>query len=238
MIKILITSGKGGVGKTTITANIGAMLSVDDKKIVLIDGDAGLRNLDIALGLSSKIVFDAIDIINDKAKVEDAAISHPLYPNLHLITAPQDKKYSKYDMAKLCKMLDKNYDICIIDSPAGIDEGFSVCAHGVDIAIIIATPDVSSVRDAIVTKKKLEDENIERIYALVNRTRPKMARRGQCMTTEDVEEILQCKVIGSIRESDDIIKTGNLGIIPNKGKSKGMFLEVKNQLTKLINLKE
>ena len=238
MIKILITSGKGGVGKTTICANVGAMLSIKEKNIVLVDGDAGLRNLDIALGLSSKIVFDAVDVINDNCEVEDAAISHPLFPNLHLITAPQEKRYSKLDIKKLCDILDNSYDICMIDSPAGIDDGFNACANVSDMAIVVVTPDVASVRDALATIEKLNEYNIDRIYAIVNRARSNMARRGKCMRVADVEEIINCRVIGSIDESKHIVQAGNLGIIYNKGRSKDLYEKVSNEILRIVNKEE
>ena len=174
-----------------------------------------------------------MDILNDSCKVADAAISHPMFPDLHLITAPQDKRYAKSDMKKLCYKLEESYDICLIDSPAGIDDGFSACAYAADIAIVVVTPDVSSVRDAMTTIDKLKEHNLLKTYAVVNRARNSMARRGKCMRVSDVEEIINVKVIGKIAESKHIVQSGNLGIISLRGKSKELYEKVSKEILRI-----
>lgn len=234
MINILFTSGKGGVGKTTASAQVGAAMSFMGKKILLIDGDAGLRNLDATLGVSSRIVYDAKDILEDKIEIKDAVINQPMLPNLSLIAAPHNSRYKNNDLLYICKKADKLYDICIIDCPAGIDEGFNACAICCDYIMIVTTPDVAAVRDAITTKKQLISMNKKDIWIILNKERTRMARKGGCMSKDEVEEFTGCNCIGTILDSKRIIKAGNAGEIITRGKEYNAYNNIASKIIEII----
>lgn len=231
MIKrILVTSGKGGVGKTTITANVGAALCLMDQRVLLLDGDTGLRNLDAALGLQDQIIYDALDIAAGKVTIQNGAIRHPLYPSLDFIAAPQAGSFAQGQMQKLVFMLEELYDIILIDCPAGIDKGFANCASCAQMALVVATPDVTSVRDAIKTSQKLERMDVSVQYAVINRVRRRMAKKGGCMSADEAVELLQLPLLGSIMESDKIIASYNRGVMPIKGRERASFAQIAENL--------
>ncbi len=237
MERVLITSGKGGVGKTTLTANLGAMLSVMGHHVAVVDGDAGLRNLDAALGLQERIVYDAKDIILEQISVLDGVINHPLYDKLDFVAAPQNQGYAQGDVVTLLNRMEELYDLVLIDSPAGIDDGFAACVAATNSAIIVTTPDVSAVRDAIKTRDRLRELGVHRLYLVVNRVRPGMARWGGCMRAEEAGALLELPMIGEIRESRKLITSGNMGHLMVNGRIGDMIIAIAKSLIENISLK-
>ncbi len=211
---IVITSGKGGVGKTTTTANIGVGLAKLGKKVVLIDTDIGLRNLDVVLGLENRIVYDLVDVVTGVCKPKQAAIKDKRFDGLFLIPAAQTKDkdaVSVEQMQELCETLKADYDFIIIDCPAGIEQGFKNAIAGADKALIVTTPEVSAVRDADRIIGLLEANEISEHYLIINRIRPDMVRRGDMMNVDDIMEILNIDLIGIVPDDQDIIVSTNKG---------------------------
>lgn len=211
---IVITSGKGGVGKTTTTANLGVGLAKLGKKVVLIDTDIGLRNLDVVLGLENRIVYDLVDVVTGVCKPKQAAIKDKRFDGLFLIPAAQTKDKDAVtveQMQELCETLKKDYDFIIIDCPAGIEQGFKNAIAGADKALIVTTPEVSAVRDADRIIGLLEANEIEDHYLIINRIRPDMVRRGDMMNVDDIMEILNIDLIGIVPDDQDIIISTNKG---------------------------
>ncbi len=211
---IVITSGKGGVGKTTTTANLGVGLAKLGKKVVLIDTDIGLRNLDVVLGLENRIVYDLVDVVTGVCKPKQAAIKDKRFDGLFLIPAAQTKDKDAVtveQMQELCEKLKKDYDFIIIDCPAGIEQGFKNAIAGADKALIVTTPEVSAVRDADRIIGLLEANEISDHYLIINRIRPDMVRRGDMMNVDDIMEILNINLIGIIPDDQDIIVSTNKG---------------------------
>ena len=211
---IVITSGKGGVGKTTTTANLGVGLAKLGKKVVLIDTDIGLRNLDVVLGLENRIVYDLVDVVTGVCSPRQAAIKDKRFDGLFLIPAAQTKDkdaVSVEQMKELCDKLREEYDFIIIDCPAGIEQGFKNAIAGADKALIVTTPEVSAVRDADRIIGLLEANEIEEHYLIINRIRPDMVRRGDMMNIDDIIDILNIDLIGIIPDDQDIIVSTNKG---------------------------
>ncbi len=211
---IVITSGKGGVGKTTTTANLGVGLAKLGKKVVLIDTDIGLRNLDVVLGLENRIVYDLVDVVTGVCKPKQAAIKDKRFDGLFLIPAAQTKDKDAVtveQMQELCEKLKKDYDFIIIDCPAGIEQGFKNAIAGADKALIVTTPEVSAVRDADRIIGLLEANEISDHYLIINRIRPDMVRRGDMMNVDDIMEILNINLIGIVPDDQDIIVSTNKG---------------------------
>ena len=211
---IVITSGKGGVGKTTTSANLGCGLAVTGKNVVLIDADIGLRNLDVVMGLENRIVYDLVDVVEGKCRLKQALIKDKRYPNLFLLAAAQTKDKSAVSpeqMVKLCETLRQEHDYIIIDCPAGIEQGFKNAIAGADRAIVVATPEVSSVRDADRIVGLLEAAEIKNIRLILNRLRPDMMKRGEMMTIDDVVDILAIEVLGLVPDDESIVMTTNRG---------------------------
>ncbi len=211
---IVITSGKGGVGKTTTTANLGVGLAKLGKKVVLIDTDIGLRNLDVVLGLENRIVYDLVDVVTGVCKPKQAAIKDKRFDGLFLIPAAQTKDKDAVtveQMQELCETLRKDYDFIIIDCPAGIEQGFKNAIAGADKALIVTTPEVSAVRDADRIIGLLEANEITEHYLIINRIRPDMVRRGDMMNVDDIMEILNIDLIGIVPDDQDIIVSTNKG---------------------------
>jgi septum site-determining protein MinD len=211
---IVITSGKGGVGKTTTTANIGAGLAAMNKAVVLIDADIGLRNLDVVMGLENRIVYDLVDVVEGKCRYKQALIRDKRYPELHLLAAAQTKDKSAVSpeqMVKLCSQLTDEFDYIIIDCPAGIEQGFKNAIAGAHRAIVVATPEVSSVRDADRIVGLLKSSQINDIQLILNRLRPDLIRRGEMMTLDDVVDILAIDVLGVVPDDESIVVTTNRG---------------------------
>lgn len=211
---IVITSGKGGVGKTTTTANIGAGLALLGKKVVVIDADIGLRNLDVVLGLENRIVFDIVDVVSEKCRVKQALIKDKRYDGLYLLPAAQTKdkdSVNQEQMMKLCNDLKEEYDYVIIDCPAGIEQGFKNAIAGADRAIVVTTPEVSAVRDADRIIGLLEAAELRNPRLIINRLRIDMVKRGDMMNIEDITDILAIDLIGVVPDDEEIVISTNRG---------------------------
>jgi septum site-determining protein MinD len=211
---ITITSGKGGVGKTTTTANLGVALALQGKRAVCIDADIGLRNLDVVMGLENRIVYDIVDVVEGRAKLRQALIKDKRLPELYLLPAAQtrDKTAVKPEqMRRLCDDLRKDNDFVLVDSPAGIEQGFHNAIAGADAVLIVTTPEVSAVRDAdrIIGLVEAAEKGTPRL--IINRIRPSMVKRGDMLSTEDVLEILAIELIGIVPDDEAIIVTTNRG---------------------------
>jgi len=211
---IVITSGKGGVGKTTSSANIGASLALAGKKVVLVDADIGLRNLDVVLGLENRIVYDLFDVVEGTCRVKQALIKDKRYPNLFLLPAPQTKDKDAINpeqMKKLCEELKQEFDYTIIDCPAGIEQGFKNAVAGADRAIVVTMPEVSAVRDADRIIGLIEAAQIKDIKLVLNRLRPEMVKRGDMLALDDVTDILAIDVLGVVPDDESIVSSTNRG---------------------------
>ncbi len=211
---IVITSGKGGVGKTTTAANVGTALALNNKRVVLVDADIGLRNLDLGLGLENRIVFDLVDVVEGRCKLRNAIVKDKRYDGLFLLPAAQTRDKSSVkpeQMLKLCDQLREEFDYAIIDCPAGIEQGFNNAVVGADKAIVITTPEVSAVRDADRVIGLLESKELRDPKLLINRIRTEMVRRGEMMSIEDVEDILAVNLIGIVPDDEKIVVSTNRG---------------------------
>ena len=211
---IVVTSGKGGVGKTTTTANIGAGLALRNRKVVLIDADIGLRNLDVVMGLENRIVFDLVNVVEKTCKIKQALIKDKRFENLFLLPAAQTREKDSIkpeQMKELCEELCKEFDYIIIDCPAGIEQGFKNAIAGADQAIIITTPDVSAVRDADRIIGLLQAHEIPAPRLIVNRVRQQMVRKGDMMDIDDVNDILAIELLGVVPDDESIIVSTNRG---------------------------
>lgn len=211
---IVITSGKGGVGKTTTTANIGAGLAQAGQKVALIDADIGLRNLDVVMGLENRIVYDLVDVVEGFAKLKHALIKDKRFENLYLLPAAQtrDKTAVTPDqMRDLVGEMKQEFDFVLIDCPAGIEQGFKNAIAGSDKAIVVATPEVSSVRDADRIIGLLEAEEKHHPSLIVNRIRPSMVKKGDMMDINDMIEILAIDLLGVVPDDEFIVVSTNRG---------------------------
>jgi septum site-determining protein MinD len=211
---ITVTSGKGGVGKTTTVANIAVALATDGKKVVCIDGDIGLRNLDVVMGLENRIVYDVVDIVEGRCRIRQAMIRDKRLPELFLIPAAQtrDKNaVSPSDMVRLCDELRPEVDWIIIDSPAGIERGFRNSIAAADNILIVTNPEMSAVRDADRVIGLLEAEEKPSPSLIINRLNPTMVKRGDMLSTEDVYDLLRIDVIGIVPEDENVVVASNKG---------------------------
>ena len=212
---IVVTSGKGGVGKTTTSANIGCGLALEGKKVVLVDSDIGPRNLDVVMGLENRIVYDLVNVIEGTCRLKQALIKDKRYPGLFLLPAAQtrDKNaVSPEQMKKLCQNIkDMGFEYIIIDCPAGIEQGFKNAVAGADRAVVVTTPEVSAVRDADRIIGLLEVNGISNPGLIVNRLRIDMVKRGDMMSVDDVKEILSVDVLGVVPDDEDVVITTNKG---------------------------
>ncbi len=211
---IVVTSGKGGVGKTTTVANIGTGLAAQGKKVVLVDADIGLRNLDVVLGLENRIVYDIVDVTSEHCRLRQALIKDKRLESLYLLPAAQTRDktaVSPDQMRKLCSDLKEEYDFVILDCPAGIEQGFQNAIAGADKAIVIATPEVSSVRDADRIIGLLEAADLRDPKLVINRLQPKMVRHGDMMSIEDIIDILAVDLLGVVPDDEMIIVSTNRG---------------------------
>jgi septum site-determining protein MinD len=211
---IVITSGKGGVGKTTATASIGAALALEGQRVAVVDMDIGLRNLDVVLGLENRVVFNIVDVVKGKCELRQAAIKDRRIDNLFLVPASQsDNKdvLAPEDMVKLGEQLRKEFDFVFMDCPAGIERGFENAVAAADGALVICTPDVSSVRDA--------DRVIGLLYSrsitpklIVNRIDPEMVEKGDMLSHQDVVDVLSIDLVGLVQMDDQVVVSTNTGL--------------------------
>lgn len=211
---ITITSGKGGVGKTTTTANLSVALALMGHKVVAIDADIGLRNLDVVLGLENRIVYDLVDVVEGNCRLKQAMIRDKRIEGLYLIPAAQTRDKSALspdDMINICNKLRPDFDYILIDSPAGIEQGFKNAVAPADRVIIVATPEVSSVRDADRIIGLIEAEEKGPGTLIINRFKADMVRRGDMLDINDVLDILAIDLIGVIPDDEAIIISTNRG---------------------------
>jgi septum site-determining protein MinD len=211
---VTVTSGKGGVGKTTTTANIAVALAGLGQKVVCIDGDIGLRNLDVVLGLENRIVYDLVDIVEGRCRLRQAMIRDKRLPDLYLIPAAQTRDKSSVspsDMVRLCDELRPEVDWVLIDSPAGIERGFRNAIAPADSILVVTNPEVSAVRDAdrIVGLVEAEEKGPARL--IINRLNPALTKRGDMLTADDVLELLAIELIGIVPEDEAVIISTNRG---------------------------
>ena len=211
---IVVTSGKGGVGKTTSTENIGAELARMNKKVVLVDTDIGLRNLDVVMGLENRIIYNLVDVIEGTCRLKQALIRDKHYPGLYLLPSAQTRDKSAVmpeQMIKLADGLKDIFDYVILDCPAGIEQGFKNAIAAAGRAIVVTTPEVSSIRDADRIIGLLEHAGIKKIDLVVNRIRMDMVKRGEMMSVEDVLDILAVNLLGAIPDDENIVIAANHG---------------------------
>lgn len=211
---IVITSGKGGVGKTTTTANLGTGLAQLGHKVCLVDADIGLRNLDVVLGLENRIVYDLVDLVDGHCKMRQALIKDKRFESLFLLPAAQTKEkdaVSPKQMEELVNSLKEEFDYVLVDCPAGIEQGFRNAIAGADFALIITTPEVSAVRDADRIIGLLEAAELYDPKLIINRLRPDMVRKGDMMDIQDMIDILAIALIGVIPDDESIIVSTNRG---------------------------
>lgn len=233
---IVVTSGKGGVGKTTTVANIGTGLAMLDKRTVVVDTDIGLRNLDVILGLENRIVYNLVDVINGKCRLKQALIKDKRHPELYLLPSAQTKDKSAVSpeqMIKLTEELGEEFDFVLLDCPAGIEQGFRNAIAGADKALVVTTPEVSAIRDADRIIGLLEADGIQDIHLIINRLRADMIARGDMMSVEDVVEILAVNLIGSILDDEQIVIAANQGE-PFSGRNSQAEEEYRNICRRLL----
>jgi septum site-determining protein MinD len=212
---ITVTSGKGGVGKTTAAANLGCALALEGQRVVCIDADIGLRNLDVIMGLENRIVYDLVDVVEGRCKLRQAMIKDKRVPDLYLIPAAQvrDKTaVSPQDMVRVCEELRPEFDWIFIDSPAGIERGFRNAIMPADHIIIITNPEVSAVRDADRIIGLIEAEEKGPGQLIINRIKMDMVRRGEMLGEEDILDVLAIQLIGMIPEDDTVVTASNQGV--------------------------
>ncbi|MCI7275746.1 MAG: septum site-determining protein MinD [Cuneatibacter sp.] len=211
---IVITSGKGGVGKTTTSANVGTGLAMLGNKVVLIDTDIGLRNLDVVMGLENRIVYNLVDVIEGNCRLKQALIKDKRYPNLFLLPSAQTRDKTAVtpeQMKALTDELREEFDYILLDCPAGIEQGFRNAIAGADRALVVTTPEVSAIRDADRIIGLLEANELKRVDLIVNRIRMDMVKRGDMMSIEDVIEILAINLIGVVPDDENIVISTNTG---------------------------
>jgi len=211
--KIVVTSGKGGVGKTTTTANVGAALARRGKRVALVDADIGLRNLDLVLGVEKRIVFDLVEVVEGRCQLRQALIRDKRFETLAILPAAQtrDKEsVSEEQMAQVVDELAQTADYVFIDSPAGIEHGFRNAIAGASESIVVTTPEVSSIRDADRVIGKLVARDLP-VRLIVNRIRADMVKSGEMLSVDDVCEILSSELLGTVPDDEEVIDTTNRG---------------------------
>lgn len=211
---ITITSGKGGVGKTTTTANLGVSLARLDQRVVIIDADIGLRNLDVVMGLQNRIIYDLVDSIEGRCRLRQALIRDKVLPNLYLLPAAQSRDKSAVspsDMVRVCTQLRGECDFVLIDSPAGIEAGFRNAVAPADEFILVSTPDRPSVQDVDRVLGILEAEGRSTTSLVINRLRPDLVRRNDMLNPTEILETLAIELLGIVPESEDVLVANSHG---------------------------
>ncbi|MEA4883089.1 MAG: septum site-determining protein MinD [Clostridia bacterium] len=229
---IVVTSGKGGVGKTTASANIGAALAMAGPNVALVDADIGLRNLDLVLGLENRIVYDLVNVVEGRCELRKALIRHKKLDNLCLLPASQSRDKTSVtpeQMRRLADELREEFDYVILDCPAGIEQGFKNAIAGADKAIVVTTPEMSAVRDADRIIGMLESEDIRRPWLVVNRIRPDMVKRHDMMEVDDLIEFLKIELLGVVPDDESIIVATNKGepaVMDDRSKAGRAFRDI------------
>ena len=211
---IVITSGKGGVGKTTTTANLGVGLAIRGKKIVLIDTDTGLRNLDLLLGLERRIVSTLVDVVQKRVNYGQALVRHKKYTNLFLLPTSQVADKTAIEPAQMLELVEamkSEFDYILIDCPAGIEQGYETAVIGADWAIVVTMPEISAVRDADKIIGRLQASN-KKIKLVVNRIRPQMVKDGTMLDMTSIDDILSVECIGQVPDDEKVVDSANRGV--------------------------
>ncbi|PWA10712.1 septum site-determining protein MinD [Pueribacillus theae] len=211
---IVITSGKGGVGKTTTTANIGTALALSDKKVCLVDTDIGLRNLDVVMGLENRIIYDLVDVAEGRCRLKQALIKDKRFECLYMLPAAQtqDKSAIQPEQIKnIINELKQDYDYVLIDCPAGIEQGYKNAVAGADKSIVVTTPENSSVRDADRIIGLLEQEDIEPPKLIINRIRGNMVKSGEMLDVDEIVNVLAIELLGIVVDDESVIRASNKG---------------------------
>lgn len=245
---IVITSGKGGVGKTTTSANLGTGLALLGKSVVVVDADIGLRNLDVVMGLENRIVYDIVDVVEKNCRLKQALIRDKRFDRLYLLPAAQTKDktaVSPEQMYELVNDLKKEFDYVIIDSPAGIEQGFQNSFAGADLAVIVTTPEISAVRDADRVIGILESKGLYNPKLIINRIRQEMVKRGDMMNIDDIIDILAIELLGIVPDDEAIVISTNKGepvVVDDKALSGKAFKNISKRIlgeeVSLLNLDE
>ncbi|MGB1289341.1 MAG: septum site-determining protein MinD, partial [Aggregatilineales bacterium] len=234
---ITITSGKGGVGKSTTTANLGVALAKLGHRVCLMDADIGLRNLDVVMGLENRIVYDLVDVVEGRSRLRQAMIKHKLFPELFLIPAAQTRDKTAISPADMIQVTDKlraEFDYILIDSPAGIERGFRNAVAPADEVLIVTNPEISAVRDADRIIGLLEAANKGPGQLILNRLKIEMVKRGEMLSAEDVTDILALNIIGIVPEDELVVPSSNSGmpVILNEQSRAGVaFMNIARRIT-------
>jgi septum site-determining protein MinD len=209
-----VTSGKGGVGKTTCTANLAVALALRGQRVVAIDADIGLRNLDVVMGLENRIVYDLVDVVEGRCRLRQAMVRDKRLSDLYLLPAAQTRDKTAVQpeqMVEVCDTLRPDFDFILVDSPAGIEQGFRNAIAPADEALVVTTPEVSAVRDADRIIGLIEAAEKESMRLIINRLRLQMVRRQDMLSVEDVIEVLAVDLLGIVPEDDQVIVSTNRG---------------------------
>lgn len=227
---IVVTSGKGGVGKTTTVANIGTALAKKKHSVVMIDADIGLRNLDVVMGLENRIVYNLVDIVEGKCRKQQAMIRDRKFNNLYIIPSAQTREKNAVNpeqMKTLCAELAEEFDYVIIDCPAGIEQGFRNAIAGASVAVVVTTPEVSAIRDADRVIGLLEANLLNDIHLIVNRLNQRMVKKGDMMSTGDIVSLLAVPLLGVVPESEEVVISTNRGtpLVLERGSRAGVAFQ-------------